>query len=273
MTIKTITSLNNQRVKDAIKLREHRQRAKQGRFVIDGPREILQASRGNVQFSELFVCEPLCKTSESRQLLEQLNELSSTVWHVTPDVFKKLAFGDRLDGVLAVAEASRRTLAELTVPNGELLAVLEGFEKPGNVGAVLRSADGAGVAAVIVADPRTDLYNPNCIRASLGAIFTKPVAEATTPETLAWLRQRGSKIFAARLDAAQNYNAVDYRASAAIVLGSEAAGLSTAWNATDVRPIKLPMHGTADSLNVSAAAAVLFYEASRQRNQMPGGIS
>lgn len=270
MTIKTITSLNNQRIKDAIKLREHRQRARQGRFVIDGPREILQAARGNVQFSELFVCEPLCKMSESRRLLEQLDGSSATVWHVTTEVFEKLAFGDRLDGVVAVGETPRRTLAELTVPDDELAAVLEGFEKPGNVGAVLRSADGAGVAAVIVADPRTDLYNPNCIRASLGTIFTTRVAVATTAEALAWLRQRGSKIFAARLDATQKYDAVDYRSSAAIVLGSEAGGLSNAWQAADVTPIKLPMHGTADSLNVSAAAAVLFYEAARQRDAHPG---
>ncbi|MBI3836506.1 MAG: RNA methyltransferase [Planctomycetia bacterium] len=265
MTIKTITSLNNQRVKDAIKLRDHRQRAKQRRFVIDGPREILQAARGNLRFAELFVCESLCKTSESRQVLERLSEWPAAIWRVTPEVFEKLAFGDRSDGVLAVAETPRRTLAELIAPAGGLLAVLEGLEKPGNVGAVLRSADGAGVTAVIVADPRTDLYNPNCIRASLGAIFTKPVAEATTGETLTWLRQRGCKIFAARLDATRSYDAVDYRGNAAIVLGSESAGLSTAWPTADVTPIKLPMRGAADSLNVSATAAVLFYEALRQR--------
>ncbi len=267
MTIKTITSLNNQRVKDAIKLRDHRQRAKQGRFIIDGPREILQAARGNVQFSELFACEPLCKTSESRQVIERLDELAGAIWHVTPEVFEKLAFGDRMDGVLAVAETPRRSLAELIVPEGGLLAVLEGLEKPGNVGAVLRSADGAGLAAVIVADARTDLYNPNCIRASLGTIFTKPIAEATTAETLAWLRERACKIFAARLEATRSHNAADYRGNVAIVLGSEAAGLSTAWQAADVTPIKLPMRGVADSLNVSATAAILFYEALRQRDE------
>jgi len=268
MTIKTITSLNNQRIKDAIKLREHRQRARQGRFVIDGPREILQAARGNVQFSELFVCEPLCKTSESQRLLEQLDGSSSTVWHVTPEVFEKLAFGDRLDGVVAVGETPRRTLAELTAPDDGLLAVLEGFEKPGNVGAVLRSADGAGVAAVIVADPRTDLYNPNCIRASLGTLFTMPVCEATAGETIDWLRARDFQIFAARVDAQRGYTQVDYRPATAIVLGSEAAGLSAAWADPRVTGIKPPMQGQADSLNVSAAAAALFYEALRQRKAM-----
>ena len=138
-----------------------------------------------------------------------------------------MAFGERADGLLAVAQTPRPTLDQLRVADGALVAVLCGLEKPGNVGAILRSADAAGVAAVVVADPRTDLYNPNCIRASLGTVFSQPVCEATSAETLAWLRGRGCKIFAARLDATRMYNEVDYTANAAIVLGSEAAGLSS----------------------------------------------
>ena len=141
------------------------------------------------------------------------------------------------------------------------------MEKPGNLGAVLRSADAAGVSAVIVADGRTDLYNPNAIRASLGTIFTLPVCEAASGEVLAWLRQRKYNIFAARVDGSVAYTAVDYRGPTAIVLGSEAAGLSSIWTGDDIQAVRLPMLGVADSLNVSVTAAVLFYEALRQRKE------
>ena len=148
-----------------------------------------------------------------------------------------------------------------------LVAVLEGVEKPGNVGAVLRSADAAGVSALIAADPRTDLYNPNAIRASLGTIFTMPVCEAAGGETIEWLRANGFRIFAARVDGAIPYTEADYRGRSAIVLGSEAAGLSPLWRGDDVQAVRLPMLGAADSLNVSVTAAVLFYEALRQREE------
>jgi TrmH family RNA methyltransferase len=146
-----------------------------------------------------------------------------------------------------------------------LIAVLEGVEKPGNVGAVLRSADAAGVSAVILADGRTDLYNPNAIRASSGTIFSMPVCEATSSDVLAWLRERGFRIAAARVDGSVPYTKVDYRGPTAIVLGSEATGLSPIWSGNDIQAVRLPMLGAADSLNVSVTAAVLFYEALRQR--------
>jgi TrmH family RNA methyltransferase len=265
MPVNLIASVQNQRVKDVVKLRDHRQRAKQGRFLIDGAREILLAMSGRVRLVEVFVCEPLCTTAESRQVLERLDDTRADIWEVTPEVFEKMAFGERHEGVLAIGKAAPLTLAELEVPRGGLIAVVEGLEKPGNVGAILRSADAAGVAAVIVADPRTDLYNPNCIRASLGTIFSKPVCQATSQAALSWLRERGCRIFAARLNAKLSYSEADFRGEVAIVLGSEAAGLTAAWQTADVTAIAVPMHGAADSLNVSAAAAVLFYEALRQR--------
>jgi TrmH family RNA methyltransferase len=187
------------------------------------------------------------------------------VWDVTPEVFEKLSFGQRRDGVLAVADTPDPTSGDLNVPRGSLVAVLAGLEKPGNVGAALRSADAAGVAAVIVTGGGTDLYNPNCIRASLGTVFSLKTCESSTEATLAWLRSRGTKIFAARLDATRSYTAADYRGEVALVLGSEASGLDAPWQAPDILPIKIPLSGAADSLNVSAAAAVLFYEAVRQR--------
>jgi TrmH family RNA methyltransferase len=197
-------------------------------------------------------------------LLSRLDAIRADIWEVPAEVFQKMAFGQRHDGVLAVAETPRRTLFELEPAGRGPIVVLEGLEKPGNVGAVLRSADGAGAAAVIVAQPRTDLYNPNCIRASLGTVFTMPVCTTTTQEALAWLRQRGTRIFAARMDAKRTYTEVNLGDNAAVVLGNEADGLSQAWHAADITAIKLPMHGRADSLNVSAASAVLLYEALRQ---------
>jgi RNA methyltransferase, TrmH family len=265
MLPKIITSLHNQRVKDAAKLRERRQREKQGRTLIDGAREIARAIDAAVELPEAFVCEPLCRSAECVDVVGRLNEAAGSVWHVSPEVFQRLAFGERAEGVLAVAVPPRRALADLKLPPGAIVAVLAGIEKPGNVGAILRTADAAGVSAVIVADPATDLYNPNTTRASLGTVFTMPLCQATSAETLPWLYARKFNIFAARVDARRNYSDVDYRQASAIVLGSEAAGLSAAWNDRQVTAVKLPMRGKADSLNVSAAAAVLFYEAQRQR--------
>jgi TrmH family RNA methyltransferase len=146
-----------------------------------------------------------------------------------------------------------------------LVVVLEGVEKPGNLGALLRSADAAGVSALVLADSRVDLYNPNAIRASLGTIFSLPVCEAASGEVLAWLQQHELQIFAARVDGSVPYTERDYRGPTAFVLGAEATGLTSAWNAPDITAIHLPMRGIADSLNVSATAAVLFYETLRQR--------
>lgn len=266
-----ITSLQNPRVKDAARLRDHRQRKQQARFLIDGAREIDRALTAGLTLVEAFVCESLCTSPECRRLLERFENPSGApgtapeIWQVTPQVFAKLAYGDRAEGIVAVARAFPRNLADLKLPDAPLIAVLEGVEKPGNIGAVLRSADAAGVDAVLVADTGADLFNPNTIRASLGTVFSLPTAAASTEETLAWLRERRLKIFAARLDATLDYTAADLRGPAAIVLGSEAAGLSAAWSADDVTGIRLPMRGAADSLNVSATAAVLFYEALRQR--------
>ena len=263
-----ITSLQNQRVKDAAKLRDRRERRKQGRMLIDGAREIRLAIEGRVELIEAFVCESLCHSSESQRLLEQLVTLPVRQSRVTPAVFEKLAFGDRAEGVLAIAKTPKRTLNDLALPSTPLVAVLEGTEKPGNIGAVLRSADAAGVSAVIVADPRTDLFNPNTIRTSLGTVFTMPVCTAAAADARDWLLAERINIFAARVEAETLYAAVDFTRPAAIVLGGEAEGLSSTWNGPNVSPVRLPMRGHADSLNVSATAAVLFYEAVRQRQCM-----
>lgn len=233
--------------------------------MIDGAREILRALGMGVEVIEAFICEPLLHDDEARDAATQLAESSAAVATVTEEVFEKLCFGERTGGLLAVARTPVRSLEQLKMPAAPLVAVLEGIEKPGNVGAVLRSADGAGVDVVVVADPRTDLFNPNTIRASLGTVFNANVCTATAEETLTWLRSNKLPIFAARPDAVLLYTKADFRGPAAIVLGSEAEGLSDKWRGANVTGVNVPMKGIADSLNVSATAAVLFYEAQRQR--------
>lgn len=261
----TITSLQNPRVKDAVHLRDRRHREKHERIVIDGVRELGRAIDGGVQLVEAFVCPKLCQSDEARQLLARLTESKVEILEVSRPVFDKLAFGQRAEGILGVAAMPRPTLGQLVLPPQPLVAVLERVEKPGNVGAVLRSADGAGLDAVVLADPRTDLYNPAAIRASLGTIFSVRVCTATAAETVDWLRRHDLAVYAARVDAAAAYTQVDFRRSSAIVLGSEAQGLTGVWSVPGITGIRLPMLGIADSLNVSVAAAVLFYEARRQR--------
>jgi TrmH family RNA methyltransferase len=266
-----ITSVSNPRVKAAARLRDRRGRDEQGRIIIDGVREIDRAIAAGIEVAELFYFPQLCQDAEQRAILDAVARAGCELIEVTPAVMEKLAYGNRVEGLVAVAPTPRRTLADLQLSADALVAVVEGIEKPGNLGAILRTADAAGVAAVIVAGAVTDLYNPNAIRASLGAIFTVPVCTAAPQAARDWLAQHGFRVLTARVDGAIDYTAADFRGPTAIVLGSEAAGLSSTWQGDDVTSVKLPMLGQVDSLNLSAAAAVLFYEALRQRRpQSPG---
>ena len=179
--------------------------------------------------------------------------------------FARLAYGDRADGVVLVVRSPRARLDDIELPPEPLVVVTEDVEKPGNVGAILRSADAVGADAVIAVGG-TDLFNPNVIRASVGTIFSMTVASASAVDAAGWLRMRGIRILASRVDADRLHVEADLRGPVAIVLGSEATGLSDAWRAPGVEAVRLPMTGVADSLNVSAAAAVLLYEAWRQRH-------
>jgi TrmH family RNA methyltransferase len=261
-----ITSRQNQRVKDAVRLRNGRERQRLGRFVIDGAREISRAIAAGVRCTEAFVSVNVMNSTEVQEALHRIQSARVETFEVTTEVFEKLAFGDRNDGIVVVAETPKTGLRDLRLGPKPLVAVLERLEKPGNVGAVLRSADAAGIDAVIVADGRTDLYNPNTIRASLGTVFRENVCEATSGATIEWLQEQGLAIVAARPDAEKSYTDVDVTKGVAIVLGSEAEGLSDLWTSATVMPVRLPMLGMADSLNVSTTAAVLFYEALRQRS-------
>lgn len=269
--MKTITSLQNGRVKDAAKLRQRRQREKQGRFLIHGVRELSRALDGQIDLEAVFYCPKSGEDEQRQKFISRLERCGAEIVNVSPKIIDKLAYGQRDTELLAIARTPQRTIESLTLPENPVVVVLEHVEKPGNVGAVIRSADASGISAMIVAAtqgrPGTDLYNPNTIRASLGTIFTLPICAATSQETIEWLQRLECGIYAARVDAETSYTDFDYTGPTAFVLGSEAHGLSALWSGADVTAVKLPMRGAGDSLNVSVAAAVMFYEALRQRGE------
>lgn len=257
-----ITSPHNPRIKATVRLRERRRREAEGVVVIEGADELALALTSGVEPQTMFVCPAL--TGGRALPLPPGTE----VVEVSEAVFAKLAYRENPDGWLALAPAPQRPLAALTLPPAPLVLVCEAVEKPGNLGAMLRTADAAGVAGLIVCDPATDLGNPNVVRASRGALFTVPLAQAATAEALAWLRARAIPIVAATPQATVAYTAVDLRGPAAVVVGAEDTGLSPAWlEAAEVR-VRIPMAGRVNSLNVAASAALLLYEAVRQRGMV-----
>lgn len=264
----TIESPANPRIRAAASLRDRRDRERTGLTLVDGGREARRAIEAGVAVETAFVYEDRLASPDGHAAVEALRErgLDDAIVTVGERAFEKLAYGDRADGLILVVRPPSPTLASLSVGPEPLVVVTEDVEKPGNLGAILRTADGAGVDALIAADPRTDLFNPGAIRASLGTIFSRPVVSATTVETLDWLTARAIRPIAARVDAPTTWDAVDLRGPVAIVVGSEAGGLSPAWDDPRVTPVRIPMRGAADSLNVSVAAAILLYEAVRQRS-------
>jgi TrmH family RNA methyltransferase len=269
MPVPTLASPSNPRLKSIARLRDRRERESSGLTIVDGAREVRRALESGIEVVEAFVCEPLLAGEDARAALDLLVERRVPVTQTTERAFAKIAFGERAEGLLAVVRAPSLRLGHLELPADPLLVVVEGVEKPGNLGAILRSADGAGADALIAASPRTDLTNPNVIRASAGTFFAVPLAAAPTDDVIDWLRDHDIHAVAARVDAPTVYTDADLRGPLAIVLGSEAEGLSEAWRTADVEAVRLPMHGIADSLNVSVAAAVLLYEARRQRDRHP----
>jgi TrmH family RNA methyltransferase len=264
-----ITSAANPRIRAAARLRDRGARDEAGLTIVDGGREVRRALEASVAVEEAFVCEALVRTDDARAAVRALETAGARTWTTSKAAFAKVAFGERAEGVVAIVRIPSTELAGLRLPENPLVVVLESVEKPGNLGAVLRSADGAGTDALILADPRTDPFNPNAIRASAGTAFTFPIATASSTEVRDWLRGHGLRIVAARVDAETDPWDADLLGPLAIVLGSESDGLDAAWSADDATAVRLPMHGVADSLNVSVAAAVLLYEARRQRGHQP----
>lgn len=263
-----ITSVQNERVKQIIKLqRKASARRSEGLTVIEGAREVARAMENGWQPIEIWLCPALGKTDDELfQGLADAGAASPLRFLASEAVFAKITYRENPDGVLAVGPLIGKTLAGLELPENPLVLVAEGLEKPGNLGALLRTADGAGANAVIICDPATDLNNPNVIRASIGTLFYLPVAEASSGEAIDFLKARGIKILAAVPDAKTVYTAVDLTVPVAIAVGAEDKGLSDRWKQAADLNVSIPMRGKNDSLNVSVSAAILLYEAVRQRN-------
>lgn len=265
----TIESPQNPRVKAAVKLRKGNVRRQTGQTLVEGYREILRATDSGWHFMELYHCPSLYIDPDTGDLVSNIRATGIPVFECSETAFRKMSYRDTPDGLIALSPLVGKTLDELELPDNPLLLIAEDLEKPGNLGTILRTADATGVDAVIACDHKTDLSNPNVIRSSIGTLFFIPVAEASTEETLAWLAQNGIRSIAAVPNAQQEYTDVDMLQGTAIVVGAEDEGLSDAWKKKSDHRVSIPMLGKNDSLNVSTAAAVLLYEAVRQRRQNP----
>ena len=258
-----ITSLSNPTVKNLVKLRQYRERSRQGMLLIDGARALRMALRNDFPVSAVYFSQAVA--DQQADLIQNTQDAGGRIQPVTPAVFRKISYGEHSDGLLGVAPCPHVALASLPpTVNKPLYLVAEGLEKPGNLGAMLRSADAAGATALILCDGRTDLWNPNVIRASQGACFVVPVAITTAKDTLTWLRRKAIQIIAAAPLAPRLYSEIDLRLPSALVLGSEHDGLTSVWRGETC--VCIPMAGQVDSLNVAQTASILLFEAVRQRS-------
>jgi RNA methyltransferase, TrmH family len=265
MPVETITSLQNPRLKRLIRLRDRRARDEEGAFLVEGYREVRRALEKKAALGELFFSRDWFLGENEPALLAEAEAAGARLFELSKDAFAKVAYRERPDGILAVAPQWKRVLADLTLPAAPLVLVVEAIEKPGNLGTILRSADAAGCDAVIVCDPVTDLFNPNVVRASTGVLFSVPCVVEEGPRVLDWLRGRGIRSVATTPAAKEVYSDADLRGPLAVVMGSEQFGLSEFWLKNADLPVRIPMAGQADSLNVAMAALITLFEAVRQR--------
>ena len=267
---KTISSLQNPLIKQILLLQEKsRERRKTGLFVIEGQREIELAIKGAYTLQTLLFCKDIV----SEENIEKLNTSTNTeLINISLEVYKKIAYRASTEGIIAVAKAKNLSLGNLPFDSAQdaetrnlLILVAEAPEKPGNIGALLRTADAANLDAVIIANPKTDIYNPNIIRSSVGCVFTNKIATGSTSEIIAYLKEKNISIYSAILQESVPYHTCDFKESAAIVVGTESTGLSQEWRDESKQNISIPMQGEIDSMNVSVAAGILIFEAKRQR--------
>lgn len=258
-----ITSIQNPKIKNVLKLSKRKERADQHLFVIEGARELSLAIKGGYTIRTVFVCPQLFEKTDYPDVLDNLSP--DVLFEVEYAVFEKIAYRENSDGLLVLAEPKQHSLDDLPLSDNPFLIILESVEKPGNLGAILRTADAAAADAVIICDPLTDVYNPNVIRSGVGCLFTVPVAVCSSAEALSFLKKRSITSFAAELEASQWYHQTDYRKPCAVVMGTEADGLTDFWLREADARIKIPMRGQIDSLNVSVSTAILAFEAMRQR--------
>ncbi len=260
-----ISSLTNPRVKHVVRLRQRSHRDELGLMLVEGYRELKRAIDNDHRLDHVFFCREWFQGTNEDALLERCRENGAELLECSRDVFTKMAYRDRPEGLLAVAPQVRRSLDEVALPENGLVVVAEAIEKPGNLGTILRSSDATGVQAVIVCDRCTDINNPNVIRASIGTVFSLPVVETSSASALAWLRERGFRVVATTPHVETLYTEVDLTGPTAIVVGTEQYGLSTTWMQEADLKVRIPMLGQADSLNVASATTILLYEAVRQR--------
>jgi TrmH family RNA methyltransferase len=261
--MKEITSIQNSYVKDLLKLQEKsRERKKKGLFIIEGKREISLAIAAEYEFETVLYFEDLISEQE---VLHLFNANVNRVV-ISKEVYQKLAYRDSTEGIIAVTKAKVFSLENIQFKTDTpLILIAEGVEKPGNIGALLRTADAANVAAVFIANPKSDLYNANIIRASVGCVFTNQIAVGTSEEIIAFLVKNNIHIFATTLQNSNEYHKENYTGAVAIVVGTEATGLSPIFREKAIQNINIPMQGQIDSMNVSVAAAIVLFEAKRQR--------
>jgi TrmH family RNA methyltransferase len=256
-----ITSLQNPKVKDVVRLRDRRPRDESDLFLIEGYRELKRALDAGRQIQTLFYCPELFLGTNEHALISKCK----AALQCTKEVFAKISYRDRPDGLLAVAPQKHLKLADLKLKKNPFLVVAESIEKPGNLGTILRSCDAAGVDAVIVCDPTTDIHNPNVVRSSVGTLFTLPVIEASSEETLSYLKQHKIAVVAGTPHAKSTFTEADLKVPLAIVVGTEQYGLTENWMKKADIAVRIPMFGVADSLNVASATTLLLYEVVRQR--------
>ena len=258
----TITSVQNPRIKNFIHLQKAKERKEQNVFVLEGSKEYVQAITHNYQFAGIFVCPDLISEVHFKALSAGINH-DVEVYPVSKEVFEKIAYREGSGGIIALARPKSHSLMDLNLNPNPLLLVLESVEKPGNLGAILRTADAAGIDAVIVCDPQTDIYNPNVVRSSIGCLFSVPLAVCNSDEAIDWLKSGNISVYCTYLKAAVPYTAVDFSKPSAIVMGTESEGITTKWIVAADQNIIIPMQGSADSMNVSTSAAVVVFEACR----------
>jgi RNA methyltransferase, TrmH family len=263
LTPETITSRQNPKIKNLTLLQKHSERLEQDLFILEGIKEIEKAIKAGYYFDSLFFLSKLIDIKAITVLFK--DKLPKQIYEVNADVYEKIAYRENSGGIVALARPQLHSIDSLKLTDNPLFLVIESVEKPGNLGAIYRTADAAGIDAIIICDPKTDLYNPNAVRASLGCVFTVPTVLTTSPKAISWLKNQNIKIFCTYLKASVPYHSIDYTNSSAIVMGSEATGISPIWVEAADANIIIPMSGAADSMNVSTSAAVLIFEACRQR--------
>ena len=257
--MKQITSGQNPFIKSLIQLQEKAKARKQsGSFLIEGMREIELAIKGNYEIETILFLPELVSNN-------QITKLTDNPIEISKEVYQKLAYRDTTEGILAVAKSKSLQFSDLKLPENPLILVMEAIEKPGNIGAVLRTCDAAKIDAVIIANPKTDLYNPNIVRSSVGCLFTNQIATGSTEEVIDYLIQKNINFYSATLQNSTSYHTQNYTLPTALVVGTEATGLSELWRKKATQNIIIPMQGEIDSMNVSVAAAIMIFEAKRQR--------